>query len=89
MILTSMLKRVDTAVYDAIAQTAEGDVQGGFQVFGLADDGVGTLHVQRGLMTPDIVEIRWMEYKEQIIGGEIVVPEEPGEGVSSGECPPR
>ncbi|MCO4846922.1 MAG: BMP family ABC transporter substrate-binding protein [Yoonia sp.] len=38
-VLTSMLKRVDNAVYDAF--TAGGDLESGFNVMGLANGGVG------------------------------------------------
>ncbi len=39
-IMTSMIKRVDTAVYDTIAAVADGSFEGGGQVFGLAEDGI-------------------------------------------------
>ena len=76
LILTSMLKRVDTAVYDAIEQTADGAFEGGFQVFGLDVEGVDFSESNEEELTSDIVE-RMDEFKEQIISGEIVVPEEP------------
>ena len=41
-VLTSMLKRVDVAVYKTIRDVVEGDFEGGVnERFGLADDGVG------------------------------------------------
>ena len=76
LILTSMLKRVDTAVYDAIEQTADDAFKGGFQVFGLDVDGVDFSTSNEEELTDDIVE-KMDEFKEQIISGEIVVPEEP------------
>ncbi|HEX8501773.1 MAG TPA: BMP family ABC transporter substrate-binding protein [Pyrinomonadaceae bacterium] len=39
-VLTSMVKRVDNAVYDAVQQVKEGRFKGGRQVFGLDKDGV-------------------------------------------------
>lgn len=39
-VLTSMVKRVDNAVYDAVKEVLEGRFQGGFHVFGLDKDGV-------------------------------------------------
>ena len=39
-ILTSMIKRVDTATYDTIAAVADGTFKGGGQVFGLPSDGI-------------------------------------------------
>ena len=71
-----MLKRVDTAVYDAIEQTADDAFKGGFQVFGLDVDGVDFSTSNEEELTDDIVE-KMDEFKEQIISGEIVVPEEP------------
>jgi basic membrane protein A len=76
LILTSMLKRVDTAVYDAIKQTNEGNFTTGFQSFGLAEDGVDYSTSNAELMTEDIQTVL-DEYKQQIIAGDIVVPEEP------------
>lgn len=78
LILTSMLKRVDTAVYNAIAQTGEGEFVTGFQVFGLADEGVGYSQSNTELMTADLIELV-DGYAEQIIAGDIVVPETPDE----------
>ncbi|MGB7804774.1 MAG: BMP family ABC transporter substrate-binding protein [Actinomycetota bacterium] len=76
LILTSMLKRVDTAVYDAIEQTSDDAFEAGFQVFGLDVDGVDFSTSNEEELTDDIVE-QMDEFKEQIISGEIVVPEEP------------
>jgi len=78
LILTSMLKRVDTAVYNAIKQTGDGDFVTGFQVFGLADEGVGYSQSNTELMTADITDVV-DGYAEQIVAGDIVVPEDPAE----------
>jgi basic membrane protein A len=69
-ILTSMLKRVDTATYNAIKS-----FKGGFQVFGLAEDGVDFSTANKSL-TPDMVDA--MEAaKQKIIDGTIAVPDTP------------
>ena len=49
-VLTSMLKRVDNAVYDAF--TAGADLETGFNVMGLANGGVGYAmdEQQRGIV---------------------------------------
>ena len=78
LILTSMLKRVDTAVYNAIAQTGEGEFVTGFQVFGLAQEGVGYSQSNTELMTPEIIDLV-DGYADQITSGELVVPETPDE----------
>jgi basic membrane protein A len=75
LILTSMLKRVDTAVYTAIEQTGEGEF-GGSLVFGLAEDGLDYATSNPDELTPDIQE-RLDEFKQQIIDGEITVPDAP------------
>jgi basic membrane protein A len=80
IILTSMLKRVDTAVHDAIQQTAEGSFQSGTLVFGLAEDGVGyavnKYNNNPRLLSKDI-QSQLAELQRQIIDGGIKVPEEP------------
>jgi basic membrane protein A and related proteins len=80
LILTSMLKRVDTAVHDAIAQEAEGTFKPGTQVFGLAEQGVGYAVNQYNdnarLLSKDI-QAKLEDYRKQIVSGEIKVPTEP------------
>ncbi len=76
LILTSMLKRVDTAVYNAIQQMGEGTFAAGSQVFGMAEEGVDYSQSNTAELTADIVS-EVDAYKEQIINGEITVPEEP------------
>ena len=76
-IMTSMLKRVDTAVFEAIEGEAEDSFEPGFQVFGLAEEGVDYSTSNPDLLTPEIQQAV-DEAKQQIIDGEITVPEEPG-----------
>ena len=71
-ILTSMLKRVDVAVYNTIAAVVNGDFRGGTAVFNLAVDGVG--YSTSGGFIDDIVP-QLEEFKQAIVGGSIVVPE--------------
>ena len=73
-ILTSMLKRVDTAVYETVKAFVEGDFSGGTRAFGLAEDGVG--YATSGGHIDDIAE-QLEELKQKIIDGEIEVPEAP------------
>jgi basic membrane protein A and related proteins len=83
LILTSMLKRVDTAVYDAIQQVADGNFKSGTQVFGLAEEGVdyavNEYNDNDELLSQEI-QNRLDELKQQIIDGEIKVPETPEGG---------
>ena len=72
LVLTSMLKRVDTAVYDAIGQAGDGSLEGGVgQVFGIAEDGISYSTANTELMTQDIID-KVEEYKAQIIDGSLV-----------------
>jgi basic membrane protein A len=75
-IMTSMIKRVDTAVYDTIVAVSDGTFKGGGQVFGLADDGVSYATSNPDLMSQDIVD-QVESYKQKILDGTIEVPTEP------------
>ena len=73
-VLTSMLKRVDVAVYNAFKDAMEGDLAPGAQNLGLAEDGVGYAldgH-NRDLITSEM-EARLEEAKQKIISGELEV----------------
>ena len=76
LILTSMIKRVDTAVYKAIQQTGDGSFKGGGQVFDLAHQGLDYSKSNSKLMTPDIIAALEL-YRQDIINGTIKVPEKP------------
>jgi basic membrane protein A len=73
-VLTSMLKRVDVAVYNAFKDAMEGDLQPGAQNLGLAEEGVGYAldEHNRALITPEM-EARLEEAKQKIIAGELEV----------------
>jgi basic membrane protein A len=73
-ILTSMLKRVDVAVYETIKAQVEGAFQGGYHTFDLARDGVG--YATSGGFVDDIVP-QLEDLKQKIINGEITVPTAP------------
>jgi len=72
--LTSMLKRVDTAVYEMAQQVQDGSAAGGFYPFDLSNDGVG--YATSGGHIDDIVD-QLEDLKAQIIAGDIVVPTSP------------
>jgi basic membrane protein A and related proteins len=76
LILTSMLKRVDVAVYNTIAAQGEGTFTSGPSVFGLAEDGVDYATSNPAELTQDIID-QLEGFREQIISGEIVVPDDP------------
>ncbi|WP_088005977.1 BMP family lipoprotein [Indiicoccus explosivorum] len=72
--LTSVLKRVDNAVYDISTMAMNGEFPGGETiVYGLEDEGVA-LADSRGAITEDVLA-QIEEFKQQIVAGEITVPE--------------
>jgi basic membrane protein A len=73
-VLTSMVKRVDVAVYDAVVEVLGGKFEGGFHVFGLDKDGVAYSldDFNRKLIPPDVLQ-RVEASKAKIVGGEIKV----------------
>ena len=74
-ILTSMVKGVDAAVYDAIARTKDGTFEGGIYQLGLAEGGVGYIYDENNRqLIPDSVRARVEELKQEIIAGKIQVP---------------
>jgi basic membrane protein A and related proteins len=76
LILTSMIKRVDTAVYDAIKQVGDGDFKTGGNVYDLAAQGLDYSKSNTQLMTQDIID-QLEQLRQKIISGEITVPEKP------------
>ena len=74
-VLTSMVKRVDNAVFDAITRVKENRFKGGVYQYGLAEDGVGYVYDKNNekLIPPD-VRARVEALKKEIIAGRIVVP---------------
>jgi basic membrane protein A len=73
-VLTSMLKRVDNAVFDAMMDVHTGEWSAGTEVMGLAEDGVGYAldEHNKALITPEMQEAA-DEAKAKIISGEITV----------------
>jgi basic membrane protein A len=73
-VLTSMVKRVDNAVYQIVADRVAGRFQGGVHVYGLENDGIGYAMDQynRGLVPADVLA-RVEAAKRAIIAGKIRV----------------
>lgn len=74
VIITSMLKRVDTAVFDFVKSAVDGKPLTGVQTFDLKKDGVG--YATSGGQVDDI-KAKLDAYKAQIIAGTITVPTTP------------
>ena len=74
-VLTSMVKGVDNAVYDAIRRVRENRFKGGVYQYGLAENGVGYVYDRNNAaLIPADVRARLEVLKQQIIAGKIVVP---------------
>jgi basic membrane protein A len=73
-VLTSMLKRVDTAVYECMKNAQAGTLEGGIRSLGLAEGGVDFAidEHNRDLITPEM-EQKVEEAKARIIAGDITV----------------
>ena len=73
-VLTSMVKRVDNAVYGIVRDTVSGQFKGGIHVFGLDNEGVGYAMDQynQSLIAPDVLK-DVEAAKQKIIGGQIKV----------------
>ena len=73
-VLTSMVKRVDNAVYDIIRDVVAHKFQGGFHVFGLDSDGVAyTVDQYNRDLIPQATIDEVEAAKKRIIAGEIKV----------------
>ncbi len=74
-VLTSMVKGVDEAVYDAVKRVEQGTFRGGIFSFGLAENGVGYVYDQNNRhLIPDSVRARVEQIKADIVAGRIKVP---------------
>ncbi len=74
VIMTSMLKNVDVAVYEYLTAVDGGDFPAGITRYDLAVDGVG--YSTSGGQVDDITD-QLEDYKQQIIDGDIEVPTAP------------
>ncbi len=74
VIMTSMLKNLDVAVYEYLSKVVDGDTPTGVTRYDLSVDGVG--YSTSGGFVDDIAE-QLDEYKQQIVDGEVEVPTAP------------
>ena len=73
-VLTSMVKRVDVAVYNVVQEVLDGKFQGGFHAFGLDKDGVAyAMDEHNKSLIPEDVIAKTEEAKRKIVAGEIKV----------------
>ncbi len=75
VIMTSMIKRVDNAVFDFIQSAVDGEPLTGVQTFNLEKEGVGYATSNTGPNGVTDIEAQLEDYRTQIIDGTITVPE--------------
>jgi basic membrane protein A and related proteins len=68
-ILTSAVKRVDTAVFEAIRRVVDGNFKGGNLVFGLKDSGVGMGKISPKVPKSEVAAVN--KIRAEIISGKI------------------
>jgi basic membrane protein A len=73
-VVTSMIKRLDVAVFDVIKSVAEHRFEGGVKVLGVKDGGIDWVHEgPHSAMIPDDVKARVEVLRQQIISGDLTV----------------
>lgn len=78
VILASMVKRVDTAVYTAVESIVNDSFEGSTNTLGLQDDGVAAVYGdQLGSEIPQEVKDEVAATRQSIIDGDIEVPTDP------------
>ena len=74
-VLSSMVKGVDNAVFDAIQKVKAGTFAGGIYQYGLAENGVGYIYDRNNeKLIPPAVRARLEQLRQEIVAGRIVVP---------------
>jgi len=80
VVLTSMMKHVDVAIFDVSKLEADGEFISGHRVYGLKEGGVSLTEMKYTRnKIPDTVLAKIEEYRQKVINGEIVVPSTPEE----------
>ncbi|MFW6004236.1 MAG: BMP family ABC transporter substrate-binding protein [Halodesulfurarchaeum sp.] len=78
VILASMVKRVDTAVYTGVESVVEDTFEGSLNELGLQDDGVETVYgTDLGSEIPQEVKDEIADTEDSIVAGDISVPTDP------------
>ncbi|MDZ7850658.1 MAG: BMP family protein [Halodesulfurarchaeum sp.] len=78
VILASMVKRVDTAVYTGVESVVEGNFEGSLNQLGLQDSGIEAVYgTDLGSEIPQEVKDEVADARESIIAGDISVPTDP------------
>ena len=76
-VVTSMVKRVDVAVFQAIKDATAGRFEHGMKVFGLAEDGIDYVHDgDHGAGLPAEVKAKVAALRAEVVAGRRHVPAE-------------
>lgn len=80
-VLTSMLKKVDVAVFETIESVVDGTFAGGQQVFGVENGGIGiaSFHGMDAIV-PQSVKDRVAEFEQQLADGSLTIELSPAAG---------
>ncbi len=74
-VVTSMVKRADVAVFEAIRAVVEHRFEAGMRVFGLSEQGVDYVHEgPHGSLVPDDVKKKVLVLRDEVVAGQILVP---------------
>lgn len=74
-VLTSMVKRVDLAVFETVKAVKEGKFKPGKQVLGLAEDGVGIVYDENNKsLIPEDTYKKVLALKDEVVAKKITVP---------------
>ncbi len=75
LVLTSMTKNIDAAVFESVRSCVLGNFSGGLKIFGLKEKGVGFIYNdQNKNLIPADIHDRVLALQAKIISGELVVP---------------
>jgi basic membrane protein A len=77
-VLTSMVKRIDVALFETVKRVKDGKFVGGIYDFGLEQNGVSYVYDEHNrALIPESVVSRVEELKKEVIAGRIAVPTKP------------
>lgn len=75
LVLTSMIKHIDVAVFESVKSCAEGKFSGGLKTFGLREKGVGFVYNdQNKKLIPAEIRDKVLALQAKIVKGELAVP---------------
>ncbi len=77
LVLTSMTKNIDVAVFESVRSFVRGNFSGGLRILGLKENGVGFTYNDRNRkLIPADIHDRVLALQSKIVAGEVAVPVE-------------